>query len=660
MHELDYKNHEDIKIIVENILLQKVSNDHYPIEILKEIVSEASEVYANMINPDDEPFLTDHQYDALVTLIRTIDPSYKENIGSSVRGGKIKLPFILGSLDQVYDKDDDKNTKTPEEWIADNNLQDEWIIISDKQDGTSGASVHTKEYGLNISYSRGNGYEGADITRHIKKITNYPNVKHDLKVRYEVITPYELFYTMKTLFEDQGKAFYKNPRNYTAGKMNSETADTDFFSIAKVVATSIIDSDMDKDKQYELLENCGFEVTPWIKIKGRDITQKYLKKYLIERKKESVTEIDGIVLDINSSELRNNLEWKSENPPFSVKYKVVMEEDKRVATVTNVIYEPSKDGYLKPRIEINPVDINGVTISYCTGFNAGYIYDNNINIGTKIIITRQGDVIPHCHGIVSASSTPLLPSTEEFGEMQWTETHVDLVLTNKKLNKSVIINEILHASTTLSIPSLKEGSIKKLVDSGYNSFQEIAFAQKEELQEIVGESAGALIYEGVIEKLRDVPISRLADASQTLGRGIGERTCKKIFETIGFYDFIDKKFTREDLINCEDVGEKTADLIITNIDNFIDFIKSIEGICNFELPKKGSLSGKSFCFTGFRNFLLQNEIEKKGGEYQKSLTKSTTYLVCKNKNEKSSKFEKAIKNGTHIIDEKDLQILLDS
>lgn len=641
--------HEEMLTTVESTLSGQL-DPH--IDTLKYIIQEASEIYANMVGPEDEPFLTDFQYDEIVKIVRRYDPSYKENIGSDVRGGKIKLPFILGSIDQVYDTND-KNLQTPEEWIKDNNLSDEWIIISDKQDGTSGASIHSSDIGINIAYSRGNGYEGADITRHIKKISNYPNVKHDLKVRYEVITPYELFYAKKAFIEGDGKKFYKNPRNYTAGKMNSEVADTDFFSMVKVIATSLIDSDLDKDEQYNLLSNCGFDVTPWVKIKGKDITQKYLSNYLEKRKNESPTELDGIVLDINSSVIRNSLDWKNENPPFSVKYKIVRDEDKRIATVTNVLYEPSKDGYLKPRIEIEPVDINGVTITYCTGFNAGFIFDNKINIGTKILVTRQGDVIPHCSSIISPSNEGLLPNEDIFGKMEWTETHVDLVLIDRRSNKTVVINEILHASNTLSIPSLKEGSVKKLVEAGYNSFIEIAFAQVEELQEVVGESAGKLIYNGIIDKLNGVPVTRLADASQTLGRGVGERTCKKIFETIGYHEFVDKDFTREDLINCEDVGEKTADLILKNIDDFISFMNDISGICNIELPKKGNLSGLAFLFTGIRDNLLKDAIEAKGGEMISSVSKKKDmYLICKNVNEKGSKLDKAreVLSPDRIID----------
>lgn len=633
-NKLDKQDHEEMKSIVHSVLSKEIDEQDYPIDILRGILVEASEIYSNMINPEDEPFLTDYEYDEITKIVKKYIPDYKEQIGSEVRGGKIKLPFILGSLDRAF------NNETLE-WINKNNLQEEYFIISDKQDGTSGASIHN-ENGLVISYSRGDGYEGADITRHIRKITNYPNTKSEFKVRYEVITPYELFYARKVFIESSGKKFYKNPRNYTAGKMNSEVADDDFFSMVKVIATSMIDSDLDKDEQFKLLQTYGFETTPYIKVKGKELNEQFLINYLEKRKQESKTELDGIVIDINSSKIRNSLDWTSENPPYAKKFKVNREEDMVTSTITNVLYEPSKDGYMKPRIEVVPVDINGVTVTYCNGQNCGYIRDNLINIGATVLISRRGDVIPYCEAVLIKSDNALLPTVEEYGEMYWTDTGVDLVLVDKKSNKQVIINEILHASTTLNLPALKEGSIKKLVDNGYKSFTEICFAQKEELQEVIGNSAGKLVYEGIVDKFKSVRVETLADASQTLGRGIGERTCKKIFETIGYFNFIDKKFTKEDLIKCEDVGEKTADLILRNIDNFIDFMNNITGICNIELPKEGELTGLSFIFTGIRDNLLKESIENKGGEFISTISKKKDmYLICKNINEKSSKLDKA-------------------
>lgn len=610
------------------------------IDTAKSILRECDDLYHNGI--EDESYLTDAEYDEFLKICFQNKNFEKHRIGSAVRGGKIKLPFVLGSLDQVYDEDCIK-------WIQKNNWENEYFILSDKQDGTSGASVHSSDVGLNIAYSRGDGNYGADITRHISKIACYPDIKKDINVRYEVIYPYAEFYKMKEEFKE-GK-FYKNPRNYTAGKMNSETAPNDFYENVKVIVTSVIDSNLDKDEQYKLCEKLGFEVTPWIKVKGSDLTNKFLTDYLLSRKAQSKTELDGIVIDINSSKIRNNLDWNNLNPPYSKKFKV---NDNGIETsVTNVIYRVSKDGYLKPRIEINPVDIGGVTITYCTGFNAGFIRDNNINIGSIIKITRQGDVIPHCSEIIRESLEPLLPDENEYGKMEWTESKVDLVLVDKDTSKDYIIGRMLHFSNTLKISGLKKGSIIKLVDNGIDSLTDIIQLSEDDYVKIVGQSAGKNIFNSLKSALSKVRFEKLVDASQTLGRGVGESTSKILIENISFEDFLNKNFTIQSLEKLPDIGNKTAQLIYDNHDEFVKFYNSNKNYLNIVFPENGELSGLEFLMTGIRDNLLQESIISKGGKMCSSVSaKKDMYLICADINSLSSKIKKAkeVLDKDRIID----------
>lgn len=605
--------------------------DDADIEKAKSILKECDDLYYNGI--DEESYLSDAEYDAFYKICHENYKFEKKRVGADVRGGKIKLPFVLGSLDQVYDDD-------CLDWIKKNNWQNEYFIISDKQDGTSGASIHDKQVGIDIAYSRGDGHFGADITRHIIKIQNYINAKEDLKIRYEVVYPYKKFYELKEEYEKAGNKFYKNPRNYTAGKMNSETAPEDFYGNVKVIITSMIDSDLDKDTQYEICEKLGFKVTPYIKVKGSDLSQEFLTKYLLERKSKSETELDGIVIDINSAKIRNSLDWDSLNPPYSKKFKV---NDNGVqTTVTNVIYRVSKDGYLKPRIEIKPIDINGVTITYCTGFNCGFIRDNKINIGSEIKITRQGDVIPHCSEIVTQSNKPLLPLEDDFGKMNWTETGVDLVLEDKESSKEYIIGRILHFSNTLKIASLKKGSIKKLVDNGIDSLTDIIQLSEDEYKNVVGESAGKIIFDSLRKILSDVRFEKIIDASQTLGRGVGESTGKVLIENMSFDDFLNGKFTNIDLEKLPDIGSKTADLIYKNHSSFVKFYNDNSNIINIALPSDGELVGKEFLMTGIRDNLLEDAIVSKGGKMCSSVSaKKDMYLICADVNGSSSKIKKA-------------------
>lgn len=603
------------------------------VAVAREIMTECCDLYHNGTD-GEETYLTDDEYDAFSVICYKNEKFGKVRVGAEVRGGKIKLPFVLGSLDQTYD---DETLK----WVKDNGWEDELFVISDKQDGVSGASVHNTTNGLDIAYSRGDGTMGADITRHIDKIPSYSHAKRNVKIRYEVIFPYQDFYDMKENFEKNNSSkFYKNPRNYVAGKMNAETSPQEFYEGVNVIVTSLIDSNMDKIDQYEFARKLGFSVTPYTVVRGSELTQEFLTKHLLWRKSVSPTELDGIVIDINDSKIRESLNWDDKNPPYAKKFKVNASGVK--TTVTNVIWRASKDGYMKPRIEVVPVDINGVTITYCTGFNAGFIRDNKINIGSEILITRQGDVIPHCSAVVTQSSEPLLPDETVYGSMSWTETGVDLIVDNKDEVEETIIGKMLHFSNTLKINGLKKGSITKLVNAGIKTLEELILLPETKYKEIVGESAGETIYAGIKKSLTNVRFEVLLDASQTLGRGVGESTGKVLIENLSYEDFMGKNFTVASLESLPDIGEKTAQLIYTNHQNFVDFVKDIEGNVTITFPAIGELTGIEFLMTGIRDNLLQEAIIARGGKMCSSVSaKKDMYLICADVNSSSSKIKKA-------------------
>ena len=78
---------------------------------------------------------------------------------------------------------------------------------------------------------------------------------------------------------------------------------------------------------------------------------------------------------------------------------MVLSDQIAEAKVVDVIWTPSKDGYLKPRVRIEPINLGGVTIEFATGFNGAFIKDNKIGIGATIEIIRSGDVIPHIKAV---------------------------------------------------------------------------------------------------------------------------------------------------------------------------------------------------------------------------------------------------------------------
>lgn len=393
-------NIEDITLLDYDVAARAILADEIEADadLIVKILELASFVYYNEDDTEQYPEISDAEYDALEARLRAINPNHPflAEVGSDVRGGKIDLPVPMGSLDQVFAGDTLK-------WVRENGWENETFVISDKQDGTSALNVYGKGGLFARAYSRGNGFQGADISRHIKEMGCFVDkTSVPCMVREEVIIPDAVFEQWKKECEATGKRVYKNPRNYVAGRMNASESPKWFYDNVHIIATSVVEPKMGKLEQFKFLEENGFEVTPYRVVKGRELTDEFLLAYLTERREKSPTAIDGIVIDLDNPEIRAGLRRKSSsiNPMYSKKFKVNSEEE-TVATVKNIHWQPSKHGYLKPRVEIEPIELDGVTVTYATGHNAKFIRDNKIGPGAKIHIVRSGQVIPYIVKTVS-------------------------------------------------------------------------------------------------------------------------------------------------------------------------------------------------------------------------------------------------------------------
>ena len=121
----------------------------------------------------------------------------------------------------------------------------------------------------------------------------------------------------------------------------------------------------------------------------------------LENSSTSPDEIDGII--VSDDKVYPRL---SGNPKHSFAFKMVLSDQIAESHVVDVIWTPSKDGYLKPRVQIMPIQLGGVTITYTTGFNAAFIESNKIGIGAIIMLVRSGDVIPYIKSVTTPAEKP--------------------------------------------------------------------------------------------------------------------------------------------------------------------------------------------------------------------------------------------------------------
>jgi NAD-dependent DNA ligase len=344
---------------------------------------------------------------------------------------------------------------------------------------------------------------------------------------------------------------------------------------------------------------------------------------------------------------------------------MLLDDQIAITEVVEVQWTPSKDGFLKPRIKIKPVELLGTTVTYATAFNAKYIVDNNIGPGAKIKIVRSGDVIPYILEIIKGSkSGPQLP---EF-PYKWNNTEVDLILKdeNDSNGKQIVtIKLLVHFFATMGVKYMSEGIITKLVDNGYNSIEKILSSNKKKLSKIdgLGEKIIDKIFDEINKAFNEVPLEVFMGASNKLGRGLN---AKKLKEVVNMYPNIitetgeNEKKMYEKILQVPGFSDTLAKQFSNNFKTFKKFyndIASIKDLSRFEnikINKGGKFVGKSFVFTGFRDAELEKFITDNGGKVSGSVSSNTYMLIhADDADTNTSKFIAAKEKGTKLIKKSD-------
>lgn len=620
-----------------------------------ELLTHCDDLYHN----DNESPLSDAEYDALRQYAERTLPTdpYFTGVGSDVRGGKIKLPHTMGSLDQIYQGDYVR-------WVAKHNINNDEGVASDKLDGVSAMVIYGRDGDLQIAYSRGDGTMGADITRHVKKIHNVPkNIATNgevVTIRAEIILQPTRFRDLQDKVKSRSGKPYKNPRNMVAGCMNASDNPEIVYDNIDLVAYQIIDSEIDKQAQFDQLKALGFDVAFHSKIMFGQMSENDLTDYLHIRRSMSIYEIDGIVIDVNKATVRQRINPSRDtlNPAYAVKYKVADASNLAETEVLQIEWNVSKDGYYKPRVQFKPVDLVGVTITNATGFNAKYIRDNLIGPGAIIKITRSGDVIPFILEVVQPSPTGAdMPDDDD---AVWTETGVDLVVGDITSNQTVMFERLNDFFATLEVPHLGEGNLQKIFDCDFRTPESIMSLTQEDFGSLVNSlPIGRKIFLGMREKLTNVPMYKLMGAHPAFGRGVGVRKMKKLYDAFAGDMTLCQDF--DAIVAVEGFEAKTAKKIVAGYKPFMDFFADIEEyvtIQEYVAPKEGKLTGCVFVFTGFRSKELEAKVEALGGKMGSSVSSKTTYLVADNPDSTSGKAQKARDVGIKVIGVPELQAML--
>lgn len=612
-------------------LIKELNNDPIQfitdkdIKILEKVIEYSADKYYN-----DQPVISDETYDFLIDILKDLEPDNPtlKKVGAKIAKTKdkvkVKLPHYMGSMDKIKPTDESHLEKWRQQYKKP-------YVYSDKLDGISALFVN-RDKKLCL-YTRGDGYEGLDISSYIEYIPTLKNVKipNDYAVRGELIMTKKNF----KKYEDK----MANARNMVSGVILSKKIDPNIVSDIDFIAYELVCPwIISQTEQFKILKDLGFNTV--FNEPNIDIDFSNLSYILSNRKNMSDYEIDGIIV---SSDILPSKRSSGSNPDYAFAFKDASLSYTANVEVLNVEWSVSKDNYIKPKLNIVPTKLSGVVISNVTAFNAKFVKDNILGPGAVIELIRSGDVIPHIQKVIKPSKT----GKAQFPDMEykWTDTGVDIIATSSNTEQQ--IRELTFFFKKLDIKNVDESTVKKMIENDINSIKKILEISKGDLSKLqgFGEKMIEKIYKNIRDRIDNLTMLDLMIASNIFGHGIGDKKLKKIIES---YPDIIKLYSENDhdeIVNkikeLSGFELKTAEAFTIGLDRFIDMFNTLKPDMKKQLrlsmivePKsedntnnKSIFLGKTVVFSGFRNKDWEKLIEDNGGKINSSVSSKTSMLV---------------------------------
>lgn len=595
---------------------------------------------------NDDSIMTDGQYDLLKEYVEEMFPEnevVKEGHTScdiAVDKKKVVLPYEMWSMDKLKDEKAIQNKL---------NKYKGPYVLSTKMDGISVLYYAEGKYKSNPQlYTRGNGKKGQDIT-HLLPYLNLPKLS-DVTIRGELIIK-------KAVFQTKYSGKFSNARNFVSGIANSKKITNELRKMVSdldFIAYEVIHPVMSPAQQMNYLAtHWGKERTVLFKVEDK-VDKELLSEYLMKWRDNYEYEIDGIIVTHDAIFPR-----RSKNPEHAFAFKMVLSDQMVEAIVVDVLWSPSKDGYLKPRVKLQPVNIGGATIEYATAHNAAFVRDNGLGVGSVVQLIRSGDVIPKVHKMIHKAE-PKMPSEYNY---VWTKGNVDIKLSGEDLkeNKVVKTKIIEEFFKKLEVVGLGYKNVVKLYDAGYDTIEKIVKMKAEDVAVLsgMGKKSGEKIVESIQERLKLIELHVLMGASPCFGRGIGQR---KMRELLVHYPFI-MSSKESDEVKLKKISElkgfnvKTAKQIVPYINDFKNFanrlgvLYKIYDLRLFEMTtgKSHPLLTKKLVVTGKRDKALMKALKDIGVSLGSSVSKQTDYVIVDSLSEETGKVAAAKKLGVTII-----------
>ncbi|MBP6425139.1 MAG: NAD-dependent DNA ligase LigA [Flavobacterium sp.] len=640
----------------------------------------------------DEPTISDYEFDLKLAQLQELETQhpefYDESSPTQRVGGAITKNFEtvahehrMYSLDNSYSKEDlIEWEKRIQKVLGDVPLE---YTCELKYDGAS-ISITYVNGKLDRAVTRGDGFQGDDVTNNIKTIKSVPlqlTGKYPPKfdVRGEIILPFAGFEKMNQELIEIGETPYSNPRNTASGSLKLQ----DSKEVAKrpldCLLYFLIGNQLPFNSQFESLESArawGFKAPKEAKLASNLEEVFEFIAYWDTHRHNLPYETDGVVIKVNSFQHQEELGYTAKSPRWAIAYKFKSEQ---VATRLNSIsYQVGRTGAITPVANLEPVQLAGTIVKRASLHNADQIEKLDIRVGDTVFVEKGGEIIPKIIA-VDLAQRPLFTEPTQY-ITHCPECQAELVRIEGEANHYCpnfygcppqIIGRIQHfiSRKAMDIEGLGGETVALLFNNGlvhnYADLYELKVEQILPLERMAQKSAENLVNGVALSKT--IPFERVLFA---LGiRYVGETVAKKLAKHYKNIDAL-RQASLMDLILVDEIGERIAQSVIDFFDNqenqiIIERLKDygiqLEIVEKINPNATDKLQGKTFVVSGVFSLYSRDElkqaIEDNGGKVGSSISAKTDYVVAGD-NMGPAKLDKANKLNIPIISEEDFQELV--
>ncbi|HFZ7247796.1 TPA: NAD-dependent DNA ligase LigA [Streptococcus agalactiae] len=642
---------------------------------MNELVSLLNQ-YAKEYYTQDNPTVSDSQYDQLYRELVELEKQHPENIlpnspthrvGGLVLEGfeKYQHEYPLYSLQDAFSKEEliafDKRVKAEFPTAA--------YMAELKIDGLSVSLTYVNGV-LQVGATRGDGNIGENITENLKRVHDIPlhlDQSLDITVRGECYLPKESFEAINIEKRANGEQEFANPRNAAAGTLRQ--LNTGIVAKRKL-ATFLYQeaSPTQKETQDDVLkelESYGFSVNHHRLISS---SMEKIWDFIQTIEKDRVSlpyDIDGIVIKVNSLAMQEELGFTVKAPRWAIAYKFPAEE--KEAEILSVDWTVGRTGVVTPTANLTPVQLAGTTVSRATLHNVDYIAEKDIRIGDTVVVYKAGDIIPAVLNVVMSKRNQqevmlipkLCPSCGS--ELVHFEGEVALRCINP-LCPNQIKERLAHFASrdAMNITGFGPSLVEKLFDA--HLIADVADIYRLSIENLltldgIKEKSATKIYHA-IQSSKENSAEKLLFG---LGiRHVGSKTSRLLLEEFGNLRQLSQA-SQESIASIDGLGGVIAKSLHTffekeEVDKLLEELTSYNVNFNYlgkRVSTDAQLSGLTVVLTGKLEKMTRNEAKEKlqnlGAKVTGSVSKKTDLIVAGS--DAGSKLTKAQDLGITIQDE---------